>query len=93
MTEIVIFIHYRPSQQPINSFCCSRLSAASPVHNPAEYNSGQGTDQCRRQCRPYNCCWIHAAILASVGDHINRYQLKGGDIYNQKGTHFITGRF
>ena len=34
---------------------------------------------------------IHTAILASVRDHIDRYQLQGRNIQNQKRTHLIAG--
>lgn len=42
-------------------------------------------------------CWgdnpgrIHTAILASVRDHIDRYQLQGRNIQNQKRAHLIAG--
>ena len=34
---------------------------------------------------------IHTAILASVRDHIDRYQLQGRNIQNQKRAHLIAG--
>ena len=54
-----------------------------------KYNS-----HCRTQCRLHNS-WSHdrsgieTAVLAAVGDDVDRDELQRGDVDNQEGAHLI----
>ena len=49
------------------------------------------TDKRRHNRRRNNPRRVHTSILASVSNHIHRYQLQGRNIQNQKRTHLIAG--
>ena len=72
--------HKRPPPALLSLFC------------PTEYHCHKRCRQGDHKSRAYDRHWHAAAILAAIGDHIHRDQLKGRNVNDQKGTHFPAGR-
>ena len=69
-----------------------RASALLSLLCPTESHCHKRCHQGDHKSRAYDRHWHAAAILAAVGDHIHRDQLKRRNVDDQKGTHFPAGR-
>ena len=74
----------------------SRRASRSPglftIHHLTEYNRRHCADRRRYNPCSHDCRGLHAAVLATEGNNIDRDQLKGRDIQNEEVAHGVAGR-
>ena len=82
---------------PIKHWIITNEQSGKSSHSPLSilhltiYHRRQCADKRCQNRRPNDPCWIHAAILLSIGNHIHRYQLQGRNIQYQKRAHLTAG--
>ena len=74
----------------------SRRASCPPglftIHHLTEYNRRHCADRRRYNPCSHDCRGLHAAVLATEGNNIDRDQLKGRDIQNEEVAHGVAGR-
>ena len=63
------------------------------IHKFGKYNSSQGGKKGGNHGWPQYGCGVGGAVLAAVGNHVDRDQLEGGNIEDQEGAHVLAGKF